>query len=171
MTDNFHRKRVLSEFNTVRKNPIPHVTFIMDPHDVDTWYFMFIGPPASEYQGGHYLGKIMYGPEYPLKPFTVQMLTPNGVLNINQKCCLFGARENDWSPTWCTSAIINSCLLMFMNVPETPLSPTEIQQLELYGYVITTPAEREVFAAQSIKYNQKYYGALYQAMRSNDLSV
>jgi ubiquitin-protein ligase len=43
---------------------------------------------GTEYEGGVYHGKIVFPPEYPFKPPSISLFTPNGRFATNTKLCL-----------------------------------------------------------------------------------
>ena len=46
------------------------------------------GSKDTPYEGGHYWGKLIFPKEYPLKPPSVMMLTPNGRFKTGRRLCL-----------------------------------------------------------------------------------
>ncbi|GIY48963.1 ubiquitin-conjugating enzyme E2 J1 [Caerostris darwini] len=66
------------------------------------WHFTFRGPRNSEFEGGIYHGRITLPPDYPMKPPSIMMLTPNGRFEINKKICLSisGYHPETWQPSW-----------------------------------------------------------------------
>lgn len=43
------------------------------------------GPPGTEYEGGLYHFRIQLPSEYPFRPPSIMMLTPNGRFELNTK--------------------------------------------------------------------------------------
>jgi ubiquitin-conjugating enzyme E2 J2 len=56
--------------------------------DILTFHYVLEGPPATPYEGGYYHGVLRFPPEYPYKPPSVTMLTPNGRFAVNTRLCL-----------------------------------------------------------------------------------
>lgn len=52
------------------------------------WHFTVRGPDETDFQGGIYHGRIILPAEYPMKPPSIMILTPNGRFEINKKICL-----------------------------------------------------------------------------------
>jgi len=66
------------------------------------WHFTVRGPADTEFEGGMYHGRIILPPEYPMKPPSIIVLTPNGRFDINKKICLSisGHHPESWRPSW-----------------------------------------------------------------------
>ena len=66
------------------------------------WHFTVRGPPDSDFAGGVYHGRIILPTEYPMKPPSIIMLTPNGRFEVNKKICLSisGHHPESWQPSW-----------------------------------------------------------------------
>lgn len=66
------------------------------------WHFTVKGPSDSDFSGGFYHGRIILPTEYPMKPPSIILLTPNGRFEINKKICLSisGHHPESWQPSW-----------------------------------------------------------------------
>lgn len=66
------------------------------------WHFTVRGPSDSDFQEGYYHGRIILPTEYPMKPPSIILLTPNGRFEINKKICLSisGHHPESWQPSW-----------------------------------------------------------------------
>ncbi|GFY74972.1 ubiquitin-conjugating enzyme E2 J1 [Trichonephila inaurata madagascariensis] len=66
------------------------------------WHFTLSGPPNTEFEGGIYHGRITLPPDYPMKPPSIILLTPNGRFETNKKVCLSisGHHPESWRPSW-----------------------------------------------------------------------
>jgi len=66
------------------------------------WRFTLKGPSNSDYEGGIYHGRITLPTEYPMKPPSIILLTPNGRFETNKKICLniSGHHPETWQPSW-----------------------------------------------------------------------
>jgi len=78
--------RLTREFAMLKKSIIktdivvqPTAASILDVH------FVMRGSPASPYEGGEYHGRLLFPPEYPMKPPSVFMLTPSGRFEVNTR--------------------------------------------------------------------------------------
>lgn len=66
------------------------------------WHFTVRGPPDSDFDGGIYHGRIVLPADYPMKPPSIILLTPNGRFETNKKICLSisGHHPESWQPSW-----------------------------------------------------------------------
>jgi len=66
------------------------------------WHFSVRGPEDSDFEGGVYHGRIILPPEYPMKPPSIMLLTPNGRFEVSRKICLSisGHHPESWVPSW-----------------------------------------------------------------------
>ncbi|KAL3995556.1 Ubiquitin-conjugating enzyme family protein [Acanthocheilonema viteae] len=66
------------------------------------WHFTVRGPADTDFEGGIYHGRILLPVDYPMKPPSVILLTPNGRFQLNQKICLSisGHHPESWQPSW-----------------------------------------------------------------------
>lgn len=93
------------------------------------WHFTVRGPADTDFAGGIYHGRISLPPEYPFKPPSIMLLTPNGRFETNKKICLSltAHHPEHWQPAWGIRTILEA-LVAFLagadsnNVSETPLS-------------------------------------------------
>lgn len=46
------------------------------------WHFTVRGPPATDFEGGIYHGRILLPPEYPMKPPNIILLTVSYILYV-----------------------------------------------------------------------------------------
>ena len=76
---------------------------------------MVAGPENSPYEGGYYHGKLIFPQQYPFKPPSILMMTPNGRFKCNVRLCLSISdfHPESWIPSWSTSTILTG-LLSFM---------------------------------------------------------
>lgn len=76
---------------------------------------MVCGPESSPYDGGFYHGKLVFPREFPFKPPSIYMITPNGRFRTNKKLCLSISdfHPDTWNPAWSVSTILTG-LLSFM---------------------------------------------------------
>jgi len=75
---------------------------VMDEQENTTWYAIMTGMEGEngEYLGGEYLIKVMATKEFPQKPPTFYVLTPNGLYDHGKKVCVsIGEYHADqWRP-------------------------------------------------------------------------
>lgn len=104
------------------------------------WHFTIRGPADSEFEGGLYHGRIILPPEYPMKPPSIIILTPNGRFEINKKICLSisGHHPESWQPSWS----LRTAMLAIIGFMPT-------HGAGALGSLDYTPEERKVLAKRS----------------------
>ncbi|CAJ0932095.1 unnamed protein product, partial [Mesorhabditis belari] len=94
-------KRLMKEASELRE---PTELFAAQPieDNLFEWHFTVRGPADSDFDGGIYHGRIIFPPEYPMKPPNMMILTPNGRFELNKKICLSisGYHPETWQPSW-----------------------------------------------------------------------
>ncbi|KAA3676214.1 ubiquitin-conjugating enzyme E2 J2 [Paragonimus westermani] len=67
------------------------------------------------FSGGYYHGKLIFPREYPFRPPSIYMITPNGRFACNTRLCLSISdfHPDTWNPAWSVSSILTG-LLSFM---------------------------------------------------------
>ncbi|PVD29281.1 hypothetical protein C0Q70_11878 [Pomacea canaliculata] len=104
------------------------------------WHFTLRGPEDSDFDGGIYHGRIVLPPDYPMKPPSIILLTPNGRFETNKKICLSisGHHPESWQPSWS----IRTALLAIIGFMPTHGGGA-------IGSLDYTPEERKVLAKRS----------------------
>lgn len=94
-------KRLMKEAAEMKDKTEDHSAFPLY-ENLFEWHFTIRGSPDSDFKDGIYHGRIMFPPEYPLRPPHIMLLTPNGRFEINQKICLSisGHHPETWQPSW-----------------------------------------------------------------------
>ena len=84
-------------------------------HVVGLRHYIVRGPESSPYQGGVYHGKLKFPAEFPFKPPSIYMITPNGRFKTNTRLCLSISdfHPDTWNPAWSVGTILTG-LLSFM---------------------------------------------------------
>ncbi|OQR96421.1 ubiquitin-conjugating enzyme E2 [Achlya hypogyna] len=136
-------KRLRKEYQALQKSPETNIEAVPLERNILEWHYVLRG--IGIYEGGYYHGKLVFPPEYPMKPPSVYMLTPNGRFQTNKRLCLSMSdyHPETWNPMWSVSSILAG-LYSFMN--ET--TPT-------LGSITTTDAQKRKFAAASLDENCK----------------
>ena len=72
------------------------------------WHFTVQGPADSDFESGRYHGRIILPPEYPMKPPSIMLLTPNGRFELNKKICLSMSAHHPetWQPSWSIRTVL-----------------------------------------------------------------
>ena len=102
-------KRIMSEAKELQE--CPAADFVAAPLDDNLfeWHFTLRGVAGTAFEGGRYHGRIMLPPEYPFKPPSIFLLTPNGRFETGRKICLSVSAHHpeSWQPAWGVRTILN----------------------------------------------------------------
>ncbi|XP_049863953.1 ubiquitin-conjugating enzyme E2 J1-like [Schistocerca gregaria] len=122
------------------------------------WHFTVRGPPATDFEGGVYHGRIILPTEYPMKPPNIILLTPNGRFEVNKKICLSisGHHPETWQPSWS----IRTALLALIAFMPTPGSGT-------IGSLDYTPEERRKLARRSQQWECQNCGKICEHLSNS----
>lgn len=106
---------------------------------------MILGPENSPYFGGMYHGSLVFTQQYPFKPPSIYMRTPNGRFQTNRRLCLSISdyHPDEWNPAWSVSSILTG-LLSFM-----------LEDSSALGTMVTLRKEKLQYAHDSLEYNLK----------------
>ncbi|KAI9555610.1 hypothetical protein GHT06_018125 [Daphnia sinensis] len=141
--NNSATSRLKQDYLRLKKDPIPYVVAEPLPSNILEWHYVVSGPETSLYEGGYYHGKLLFPAEFPFKPPSIYMITPNGRFKPNTRLCLSISdfHPDSWNPAWSVSTILTG-LLSFM----LEKSPT-------LGSIETTDHEKRCLAEHSLKFN------------------
>ncbi|CAI5984349.1 unnamed protein product [Closterium sp. NIES-65] len=114
--------KIRSEANVFRagrarkEEPPPHVRAKPNPADMLDWHFVLEGSPGTPYEGGWYHGRLRFPADYPFKPPSIMMLTPNGRFATSTRICMSMSdfHPETWNPMWSVASILTG-LLSFMS--------------------------------------------------------
>lgn len=95
--------RLKLDYMRLKKDPVPYIEAEPVPSNILEWYFyrftsawhslrnltthfkllvrryyVVRGPENTPYEGGYYLGRLVFPKQFPFKPPSIYMLTPNG---------------------------------------------------------------------------------------------
>jgi ubiquitin-conjugating enzyme E2 J1 len=108
-------QRLTGEARALQRNPDPNIIAGPAGDDLLLWHFTIRGAPDTPFEGGIYHGKIIFPPQYPMKPPDIYFLTPNGRFETNKKLCLTitSYHPDTWNPAWDVRTALTS-LIAFM---------------------------------------------------------
>ncbi|XP_075211737.1 ubiquitin-conjugating enzyme E2 J2-like [Lycorma delicatula] len=137
--------RLKQDYLRLKKDPVPYVVAEPLPSNILEWYYVVRGPENTPYEGGMYLGKLVFQREFPFRPPSIYMTTPNGRFKTNTRLCLSISdfHPDTWNPAWSVSTILTG-LLSFM-----------IEKIPTLGSIETSELERRQLAIQSLDFNLK----------------
>ena len=147
MANDMCTRRLTRELKSIQRNPLTNPRVYTTPieSNILEWHYVVEGSSGTPYEGGYYWGKLIFPKEYPLKPPSVLMLTPNGRFQVNRRLCLSMSdfHPESWNPMWSVSTILTG-LISFM----VESSPT-------LGSIETSLVQKHQFAKYSLDFNVK----------------
>ncbi|KAI0818863.1 ubiquitin-conjugating enzyme/RWD-like protein [Irpex lacteus] len=135
-------KRIMQEARELANDPCTDYSAAPLEDDIFEWHCTIRGPPDTEFEGGLYHFRILLPSEYPFRPPSIMMLTPNGRFELNTKICISftNYHEELWQPAWGVRTAIIGLQGFF------PLKGTAAVGVGALEY---PPAERKRLAALS----------------------
>eukprot|EP01083_Nonionella_stella_P011435 32504_1 len=137
--------RLKKELKKLKKDPNQYFETIPLKDDIRTWHYVLKGPSGSDYFHGYYHGVLKFPSDYPYKPPSIMLFTPNGRFQINTKICLSNSdfHPESWSPFWSVSNILTG-FVSFMT-----------EESQGMGSISTNAHHRRLLAKQSLAFNCK----------------
>ncbi|KAG6813600.1 hypothetical protein H0H92_009217 [Tricholoma furcatifolium] len=78
-------KRIMQEAKELANDPSTDYSAAPLEDDIFEWHCTLRGPAGTEFEGGLYHFRILLPAEYPFRPPSLMMLTPNGRFELNTK--------------------------------------------------------------------------------------
>lgn len=137
--------RLKNDFMRLKKEPVPLVSAEPDPVNMLVWHYCVRGPIDTPYEGGYFHGKLIFPKEFPFKPPSILMMTPNGRFKTHQRLCLSISdfHPDTWNPAWSVGTILTG-LLSFM-----------VEESSTYGSMESSSVVRRRLARNSATENLK----------------
>ncbi|CAD7093937.1 unnamed protein product [Hermetia illucens] len=137
--------RLRQDYLRLKRDPVPYITAEPLPSNILEWHYVVKGPEDSPYYGGYYHGTLLFPREFPFKPPSIMMLTPNGRFKTNTRLCLSISdfHPDTWNPAWSVATILTG-LLSFM-----------LENTPTLGSMETTAYEKKQLAKKSLAFNLK----------------
>jgi ubiquitin-conjugating enzyme E2 J2 len=137
--------RLKQDYIRLKKDPVPYCVAEPLPSNILEWHYVIRGPEDSLYNGGYYHGALMFTKDFPFKPPSIYMFTPNGRFKTNKRLCLSISdfHPDTWNPAWSISTILTG-LLSFM-----------LETTPTLGSCESTTAEKKRYAENSLEFNLK----------------
>jgi ubiquitin-conjugating enzyme E2 J2 len=144
-------KRLRKELLKLQKEPLPGIIAEPDESNILKWHYAVRGPSGTGFEGGVYVGKLVFPTEYPMKAPSIYMMTPSGRFVINTKLCMSMSNfhPESWNPLWSVSSIIQG-VQSFMATDELTT-----------GGLKSPASEHKKLAAISMAYNTKMFPKLF----------
>lgn len=113
------QKRLTKEYRTISENPPPYIIAKPNEENILEWHYIITGPDNTPFAEGQYHGILRFPAEYPFKPPSISVITPNGRFACNTRLCLSMSdyHPDTWNPAWSVTTILTG-LLSFMTGDE-----------------------------------------------------
>ena len=108
-------RRITRELSEIQSNPSFQWTIQVIGDNILEYHFTIRGPPATEFEGGLYHGRILLPINYPFAPPSIMLLNPNGRFEVNKKICLSMSSYHPelWQPAWGIRTIMEALRSFF----------------------------------------------------------
>lgn len=135
--------RLRKELKALLKEPVDNIRALPNESNILEWHYVIEGGKDTPYEGGWYHGIIKFPKEYPFKPPSIEMLTPNGRFKTNTKLCLSMSdfHPETWNPLWSVANIL------------TGLHSFMLEEGSTYGSIVTPISQKEQAARESLALN------------------
>eukprot|EP00051_Salpingoeca_urceolata_P015805 m.206765 g.206765 ORF g.206765 m.206765 type:complete len:223 (+) comp18506_c1_seq2:344-1012(+) len=115
-----YMNRLRKEYIQMKKNPPPHIVAAPLATNILEWHYVVHSLEGCPYAGGYYHGKLVFPKQYPYKPPSIMMITPNGRFKCNTRLCLSMSdfHPDQWNPAWSVESILKGLVsFMLENTP------------------------------------------------------
>ena len=101
-------QRLRKDYRAILKEPVPMVWAAPQETNIRVWHYVLKGIKGSDFEGGYYYGKLKFPQQYPFKPPSILIVTPNGRFATNTRLCLTMSdfHPESWNPIWSVSTIL-----------------------------------------------------------------
>ncbi|KAL0548435.1 hypothetical protein IC582_012886 [Cucumis melo] len=125
-------KRILQEVKEMQANPSDDFMSLPLEENIFEWQFAIRGPDDSEFEGGIYHGRIQLPAEYPFKPPSFMLLTPNGRFETQTKICLSISNHHPehWQPSWSVRTALVALIAFMPTNPNGALGSLDYKKEE-----------------------------------------
>ncbi|KAI3821791.1 hypothetical protein L1987_09363 [Smallanthus sonchifolius] len=125
-------KRILQEVKEMQSNPSDDFMSLPLEENIFEWHFAIRGPSDTEFEGGIYHGRIQLPSEYPFKPPSFMLLTPNGRFETQTKICLSISNHHPehWQPSWSVRTALTALIAFMPTSPNGALGSLDYKKEE-----------------------------------------
>ena len=82
MSSALYITRLRKELRELKKNPVLNIQALPKENNILEWHYVIEGAKGSPFEGGWYHGVVLFPKEYPYKPPSITMITPNGRFKV-----------------------------------------------------------------------------------------
>ena len=155
-------KRLQKEYQRLEKDPVPNIIVRPDDNNLQIWYYVIYGLTGDKfkecpYEGGVYLGQIEMPNDYPFKPPSFKIHTPNGRLKPHQLLCISisNFHPEQWSPNWTIGMAMLGMVTFMQDDADSGFGSISLSTTtSSSSYKSTcTIEDRRKYARESLQYN------------------
>ena len=159
-------KRILQEVKEMQANPSDDFMSLPLEENIFEWQFAIRGPGDSEFEGGIYHGRIQLPAEYPFKPPSFMLLTPNGRFETQTKICLSISNHHPehWQPSWSVRTALVALIAFMPTNPNGALGSLDYKKEERRVLAIKSREAPPKFGTPE---RQKLIDEIHEYMLSN----
>ncbi|KAL0388877.1 UNVERIFIED_CONTAM: Ubiquitin-conjugating enzyme E2 32 [Sesamum radiatum] len=156
-------KRILQELKEMQSNPSDDFMSLPLEENIFEWQFAIRGPRDTEFEGGIYHGRIQLPAEYPFKPPSFMLLTPNGRFETQTKICLSISNHHPehWQPSWSVRTALVALIAFMPTSPNGALGSLDYSKEERRALAIKS---REVAPTFGSPERQKLIDEIHDYM-------
>ena len=136
--------RLRRECKLMHDNPPPNISAVPNLKTFWNGTFSFAGSKDRRTKAENH-GKLVFPEDYPHKPPSIYMITPNGRFLTDTRLCLSMSdfHPETWTPTWTVSTILTGVHAFMLETTQT------------VGSVDTTDYTKRAFARKSHEFNDR----------------
>ncbi|KAL3648578.1 Ubiquitin-conjugating enzyme E2 32 [Castilleja foliolosa] len=163
-------KRILQEVKEMQSNPSDDFMSLPLEENIFEWQFAIRGPRDSEFEGGIYHGRIQLPAEYPFKPPSFMLLTPNGRFETQTKICLSISNHHPehWQPSWSVRTALVALIAFMPTSPNGALGSLDYPKEERRALAIKSREAAPTFGSLE---RQNLIDEIHECMLSKAQSV
>jgi len=142
-------KRLQNEYRQLVREPIPDC--VVRPGDsILDCYFHFKGADDTPFEGGSYMGRLRFPPEYPWKAPAIYMITPNGKFRTEKEGAICTSFSNYHPESWNPLLNIRTILLGFISMFH------DAKMGRTLGGLNRTSSQMQTFARESHSFHEQH---------------
>jgi ubiquitin-protein ligase len=124
MASSMATNRLRKEYVALQRKPVENIRAAPLEKNILEWHYVITGTEGTPYEGGYYHGKLKFPPEYPMKPPSIMMITPNGRFEVNRGICLSMSdfHPETWNPLWTVGSILTGLYSFMVRKTPSPIS-------------------------------------------------
>lgn len=149
----------------MQSNPSDDFMSLPLEENIFEWQFAIRGPGDTEFEGGIYHGRIQLPAEYPFKPPSFMLLTPNGRFETQTKICLSISNHHPehWQPSWSVRTALVALIAFMPTNPNGALGSLDYKKDERRALAIKS---REAAPKFGTPERQKLIDEIHEYMLS-----